>query len=76
MLAAKDRPCPDCGGKFPPEAMDFDHVIDGKRFTIGQGGLARPEQELRDEVARCEVVCAPCHRLRTERRRTAREGHA
>ena len=22
----RDRPCADCGGRFPPCAMDFDHV--------------------------------------------------
>lgn len=62
----KDVPCADCGGRFPPYAMDFDHVTGDKVCGISQMvatnvGLAR----IRVEIAKCEVVCATCHRVRT-----------
>ena len=75
--ALRDRPCMDCGRWFPPCAMDFDHRNPvTKRYTVtrmvGRAGTAR----LLEEAAKCDIVCANCHRLRTFRgrsERTARE---
>ena len=61
---AKSVPCLDCGGSFPHYVMDFDHVRGEKLFDIGQG-RSRSERVLRAEMAKCEVVCANCHRERT-----------
>lgn len=61
-----ERGCADCGYNDHPVALDFDH-IDGKTFSIGAG--RRSKRAVLEEIARCEVVCANCHRLRTERRR-------
>lgn len=72
VAAAKDRPCVDCGSRFPPEAMDFDHVGPAKRWNIGTAKTYVSEAELRAEIAVCEVVCANCHRVRT----AARAGRA
>lgn len=65
VAAAKDTPCVDCGRRFPPEAMDFDHVAPQKRWNIGTAKTYVSETELRAEIATCEVVCANCHRVRT-----------
>lgn len=65
--ALKDHPCLDCGGRFPPEAMDFDHIgVDKIRSisNMGSYSMARVEQE----IAKCELICANCHRVRTRRR--------
>lgn len=62
----KDRPCADCGGSFPPECMDFDHVRGRKEFEIGKSNF--PVERLAAEIAKCEVVCANCHRIRTKAR--------
>lgn len=67
IAAHKDRPCMDCGGVFPTECMDFDHVRGDKKFTISVQ-RRRPWQEVLDEIAKCDVVCANCHRIRTKRR--------
>lgn len=56
------RPCMDCGGIFPPCAMDFDHVRGVKRFNVG---LAKNLRQLHEEIEKCELVCATCHRIRT-----------
>ena len=66
----KQRPCADCAGSFPACAMDFDHRDPAtKRYTvsrmIGRAGAAR----IMAEVAKCDIVCANCHRDRTYRRR-------
>lgn len=67
---AKDKPCTDCGHKYPPYVMDFDHTSDDKEFTIGAVPCVSPEV-LRAEIAKCDVVCANCHRERTHRRSVA-----
>lgn len=66
----KQRPCADCGGHFPSCAMDFDHRDPGqKQYTVsrmvGRAGHGR----IMAEVAKCDIVCANCHRDRTYRRR-------
>ena len=65
----KSVPCVDCRGTFPPECMDFDHLRD-KKFSISEAvnkGVAL--KRLLDEIAKCEVVCSNCHRIRTNSRR-------
>jgi hypothetical protein len=63
----KSVPCADCGGMFPPICMDFDHVRGTKRFSISRSGT-RSMQAVREEIEKCEVVCANCHRVRTASR--------
>ncbi len=63
----KSVPCADCGGTFPPVCMDFDHVGDDKSFTISRASTRSIETVLA-EIAKCEVVCANCHRIRTASR--------
>ena len=62
----KHCPCAHCGGRFPPFVMDFDHVRGTKVANLSQlrGGRSAWSKIL-DEIAKCEVVCANCHRLRT-----------
>lgn len=66
--ALKNVPCMDCGGRFPPVAMDFDHVRGVKLFDVSQN-WSLPKERVMEEIAKCEVVCANCHRIRTELRR-------
>lgn len=64
----KSHPCADCGGVFDPVCMDFDHRPgETKRFSIAES-LNSPLAEIMDEIAKCDVVCANCHRLRTHSR--------
>lgn len=62
----KSVPCADCGGRFPPACMDFDHVGE-KTFQIATA-YTRSLATVLAEIAKCEVVCANCHRIRTARR--------
>lgn len=72
LAALKDKPCMDCNRKFPSEAMDFDHVSDDKVKGVGRMTTHHPNALLA-EVAKCELVCANCHRLRTKNRLTPPE---
>ena len=66
----KSAPCMDCGGSFHPCAMHFDHRPDTeKRFNIGERFVGVGEDVLMEEIAKCDIVCANCHALRTYERR-------
>jgi hypothetical protein len=68
LLEQKDKPCADCGNKYPREAMDFDHLGD-KEFTISNKKNVVSRERLEAEIAKCDVVCSNCHRTRTKERR-------
>lgn len=67
----KDVPCKDCGGRFPPECMDFDHVSGEKAGDIAKI-MFRRKEALLEELAKTEVVCACCHRIRTRARKSSK----
>ena len=63
----KAVPCADCGIRYNTWVMDFDHVRGTKAFNIGSAAGFKRER-LEEEVAKCDVVCANCHRDRTHKR--------
>ena len=71
IIVFKSRPCLDCGGKYPWYVMEFDHVRGKKKHKINQG-LGR--LTLQKEIAKCDVVCANCHSIRTYKRRGRKGG--
>jgi hypothetical protein len=60
------RPCVDCG-EDDPLVLEFDHLAD-KKFNITKGITTHSWQAVLDEIAKCDVVCANCHRRRTASR--------
>jgi hypothetical protein len=66
LAETKNVPCMDCGEQYPTYVMDFDHVRGEKLFSLAnawQNGFSL--KKVQEEVAKCEVVCANCHRIRT-----------
>lgn len=75
MVEIKSGPCADCCGLFQTCCMDFDHR-DGeqKKHNVGSMFAHHYSRELiESEVAKCDLVCANCHRVRT-RDRHAKKG--
>lgn len=67
VKALKNKPCTDCQGWFEPCQMDFDHRDPAiKRFSISQS--VHSTKTILEEVRKCDLVCANCHRLRTQKR--------
>ena len=62
----ESHPCVDCGER-DPIVLEFDHLGD-KLFNISQGLRDRAWAAVLDEMEKCDVVCANCHRRRTARR--------
>jgi hypothetical protein len=61
------HPSIDCG-EPDPVVLEFDHLRD-KSFAIGQALTRKSWQSILDEIEKCEVVGANCHRRRTAERR-------
>jgi hypothetical protein len=62
--------CTDCGIRSDhPEIYDFDHLPGQEKVTTIAVLVNLGNIELIDaEIAKCEIVCANCHRIRTKRR--------
>ncbi len=66
LAELRNVPCADCGGRFPKAAMDFDHRDPAtKKYTVSRMLLRTTTEEILREAAKCDVVCANCHRMRT-----------
>lgn len=68
ILDKKKAPCLDCNHCFPREAMDFDHLDPSTK--VERLGVLRNStfEVVVAEIAKCELVCANCHRKRTKAR--------
>jgi hypothetical protein len=65
----KNRPCADCNQQYHHTVMEYDHLPQFKKlFELGEWKQYNRRQ-IREEIAKCEVVCSNCHRLRTWKRR-------
>jgi hypothetical protein len=68
------RGCVDCGYNKHPNALEFDHLPGAvKSFNIGEKVGSYSLSRIMEEIAKCEVVCANCHAIRTSDRRIAVE---
>jgi hypothetical protein len=68
-----ENPCKDCGVHFEACQMDFDHTGEktgGIAWLLSKGATLGAIQS---EIARCDLVCANCHRERTQARTTQQE---
>lgn len=63
---AKDVPCRDCGRRFPTVCMDFDHKDQSDKKGIVSRMMTASLDRLLAEIAKCDVVCSNCHRIRSE----------
>lgn len=64
VLTFKDKPCHDCGKQYPPVVMDFDHVPD-RGIKVAEISRINSREKIIEEIAKCDVVCPTCHRIRT-----------
>jgi len=67
----ESTPCMDCRQLFPFECMDFDHrEASEKSNNVGtMVAHGHNRQKVMAEIAKCDLVCANCHRIRTRKRR-------
>ncbi len=66
----KNVPCKDCLESFHYCVMEFDHLPEFKKeFNISRVSQRIGREKLLNEIAKCEVVCSNCHRIRTYKRK-------
>ena len=69
ILSLKEKSvCTDCRRKWPSYVLDFDHIGEGKTEIISRMTKRRNLEAVIKEIAKCELVCANCHRYRTQTR--------
>ena len=65
----ENTPYSDCHKVYPYYVMDFDHldghIKDGMVSFFAKTGRI---EAMKKEIAKCEVVCSNCHRIRTHNR--------
>lgn len=58
----KEHPCVDCS-ENDPVVLEFDHVEDDKQFNISEAIRDHfPLKQIQEEIQKCQVRCANCHR--------------
>ena len=71
--AKRGQPCVDCGIPYPPLMMHFHHVRGTKQFNISDPrALGLSLKKLYAELKKCILLCATCHRTRTDAARGRR----
>jgi hypothetical protein len=60
-IAYKGGKCEICGYKKYQGVLDFHHLRD-KEFTIGNKGYTRSWKKIQNELDKCVLLCANCHR--------------
>lgn len=66
VRSLKSVPCKDCYETYPYYVMDFDHVRGEKKANVSdlvRGFASR--RKIQEEIDKCDIVCAVCHRIRT-----------
>jgi hypothetical protein len=61
---AKSKPCQSCSKSYDPVCMDLHHIDP----IIKDGMIAKfvrnaSYDKLQEEIDKCMVLCAPCHRM-------------
>ena len=62
----------DCKEVYPYYVMDFDHVRGVKHKNVSELIGTLSKKKIDEEIAKCEIVCSNCHRIRTYLRKEAK----
>ena len=61
-----NTPCMDCKQSYPYYVMDFDHRDPTQKVAhIQKMCTSASWERLLQEIDKCDIVCANCHRIRT-----------
>ena len=66
----ESKGCFDCQGMFPHYVLEFDHKPEFEKSDVVYRVLvAEGVEKAWEEIAKCDVVCANCHKIRTYNRK-------
>lgn len=58
--------CAICGEK-DPIVLDFDHINQQEKCCSVSALIGKSETRLCTEIAKCQILCANCHRRKTSK---------
>ena len=65
----ENTPCMDCDVQYPSYVMDFDHRDPSEKLLkVSSVTMFTSFEKLKQEMEKCDIVCANCHRVRTFKR--------
>ncbi|AXH49258.1 HNH endonuclease [Streptomyces phage Blueeyedbeauty] len=64
----QSRGCIDCGIMYPYWVLEFDHCRGEKIAHVTTMITTHSFDEVKNEIEKCDVVCANCHKDRTYQR--------
>jgi len=71
ILEKKNVPCEDCGLRWHPAVITFDHIDRKGKYVSGSGKRMNPNKMLtynptdfKNMIDACGAVCMNCHRIR------------
>jgi hypothetical protein len=60
--------CTDCGYNEDARALEFDHLPGTEKLGTVASMMYKSWEKIKQEIRKCEVVCANCHSIRTHER--------
>lgn len=64
LVVAFGNKCQICGNSFPNSIYEFHHLVPKeKKFSAGSDGITHSKKDFAEEMKKCIMVCANCHRL-------------
>jgi hypothetical protein len=73
-LFKEKKGCADCRNHYPHYVLEFDHMPEFQKIDVVYRVLRNYGEEMAwKEVAKCQVVCANCHKIRTYEREQENE---
>ena len=70
-----NTPCADCKKRHPYYVQEFDHIASRGKKSFNISDISRKTINIKllfAELAKCEIVCSNCHKIRTYKRAKAR----
>lgn len=67
------QPCLDCNKRYPYFILEYDHRDPKTKFRNVSELVTCSPEALSSEIAKCDLVCANCHHMRTASRRPVRQ---
>jgi 5-methylcytosine-specific restriction endonuclease McrA len=62
------HPCVSCGER-DPVVLEFDHLYEKDKDISAMAGQGYSIEAIRNEISKCQVLCANCHRRKTSKER-------
>jgi hypothetical protein len=56
--------CYDCGNSYPDCVYDFHHLDPNEKDLNPSAAIKRTEERMMEELKKCVMLCANCHRIR------------